>query len=44
VNSGAGWGEWIERPDGGELVSINPSDGSAMAGVRMAGGGQLAKP
>ena len=37
VNSGAGWGEWIERPDGGELVSINPSDGSAMAGVRMAG-------
>ncbi|MGO9095859.1 MAG: aldehyde dehydrogenase family protein [Bryobacteraceae bacterium] len=37
VNSGAGWGEWIERPDGGELVSINPSDGSAIAGVRMAG-------
>jgi aldehyde dehydrogenase (NAD+) len=37
VNSGAGWGEWIDNPRGGELVSINPSDGSAIATVRMAG-------
>jgi aldehyde dehydrogenase (NAD+) len=37
VNSGAGWGEWIDNPRGGELVSINPSDGSAIAVVRMAG-------
>ena len=37
VNSGACWGEWIENPTGGELVSINPSDGSGIAGVRMAG-------
>jgi aldehyde dehydrogenase (NAD+) len=37
VNSGAGWGEWIHNPRGGELVSINPSDGSAIATVRMAG-------
>jgi aldehyde dehydrogenase (NAD+) len=36
VNSGAGWGEWIDNPRGGELVSINPSDGSAIATVRMA--------
>jgi hypothetical protein len=37
VNSGAGWGEWIDNPCGGELVSVNPSDGSAIATVRMAG-------
>jgi aldehyde dehydrogenase (NAD+) len=37
VNSGAGWGEWIDNPRGGELVSINPSDGSAIATIRMAG-------
>ncbi|MGE5571379.1 MAG: aldehyde dehydrogenase family protein [Rhodospirillales bacterium] len=37
MNSGAGWGEWIERPRGGDLVSINPSDGSEIARVRMAG-------
>ncbi len=37
VNSGAGWGEWVEQPRGGELVSINPSDGSEIAKVRMAG-------
>ncbi|HOQ44546.1 MAG TPA: aldehyde dehydrogenase family protein [Bryobacteraceae bacterium] len=36
INSGAGWGEWIERPRGGDLVSINPSDGSQIARVRMA--------
>ncbi|HEX8985606.1 MAG TPA: aldehyde dehydrogenase family protein [Bryobacteraceae bacterium] len=37
VNSGAGWGEWLERPAGGELVSISPADGSEIARVRMAG-------
>jgi aldehyde dehydrogenase (NAD+) len=37
VNSGAGWGEWIERPSGGELVSVSPVDGSEIARVRMAG-------
>lgn len=36
VNSGACWGEWIENTSGGELVSINPSDGSPIARVRMA--------
>lgn len=36
VNSGAGWGEWVDLPRGGELVSINPSDGSEIARVRMA--------
>jgi aldehyde dehydrogenase (NAD+) len=37
VNSGACWGEWIESPSGGELASVNPSDGSVIAKVRMAG-------
>jgi aldehyde dehydrogenase (NAD+) len=37
INSGAGWGEWAAQPRGGELVSINPSDGSEIARVRMAG-------
>jgi aldehyde dehydrogenase (NAD+) len=37
VNSGAGWGDWIERPSGEELVSISPADGSRLACVRMAG-------
>ena len=37
VNSGAGWGEWIENPQGGELVSVNPSDGSVIAKIAMAG-------
>jgi aldehyde dehydrogenase (NAD+) len=36
VNSGACWGEWIARPSGGELVSINPADGRALARVEMA--------
>jgi aldehyde dehydrogenase (NAD+) len=39
VNSGAGWGEWIAAPQGGELVSTNPADGSPIAKVRMAGPG-----
>ncbi|HVN02985.1 MAG TPA: aldehyde dehydrogenase family protein [Bryobacteraceae bacterium] len=37
VNSGACWGEWIPNPSGGELASLNPSDGSVIARVRMAG-------
>jgi aldehyde dehydrogenase (NAD+) len=37
VNSGAGWGEWIARPSGGEMASISPGDGSELARVRMAG-------
>ncbi len=37
VNSGAGWGEWVDQPRGGELASINPSDGTEIARVRMAG-------
>jgi aldehyde dehydrogenase (NAD+) len=37
VNSGACWGEWIVNPSGGELASVNPSDGSVLAKVRMAG-------
>lgn len=37
VNSGACWGEWIENPSGGELVSYSPGDGSELARVRMAG-------
>ncbi len=36
-NSGACWGEWVERPSGGELASINPATGDAIACVRMAG-------
>ena len=37
VNSGACWGEWIAALSGGELISVNPSDGSELARVRMAG-------
>ena len=33
INSGAGWGEWIEKPSGGELVSFSPGDGSPIASV-----------
>lgn len=36
-NSGACWGEWIERPAGGDLVSISPIDGAELARIRMAG-------
>jgi aldehyde dehydrogenase (NAD+) len=36
VNSGACADEWIENPAGGELESINPTDGSVIARVRMA--------
>ena len=37
VNSGACADEWIPRPAGGELISSNPSDGSVIARVLMAG-------
>jgi aldehyde dehydrogenase (NAD+) len=36
VNSGASWGEWIERPAGGELASHNPADGSELGRVQLA--------
>ncbi len=36
VNSGACWGEWIPSPGGGEMASINPSNGEPIARVRMA--------
>jgi aldehyde dehydrogenase (NAD+) len=39
VNSGACWGEWIENPSGGDLMSINPANGSEIAKVQMAGAG-----
>lgn len=36
VNSGASYGPWIEDPAGALLTSYDPSDGSAIADVRMA--------
>ncbi len=36
VNSGACYGEWIEHPGGGELISYSPIDGSELARVQMA--------
>jgi aldehyde dehydrogenase (NAD+) len=37
VNSGACDGRWIEKPSGGELVSISPIDGKPIATVLQAG-------
>ncbi|PYT27723.1 MAG: aldehyde dehydrogenase family protein [Acidobacteria bacterium] len=37
INSGACWGEWIAKPSGAELASVNPADGSVIARVKMAG-------
>ena len=37
LNSGACHGEWIAAPSGGELESLNPATGEALAKVRMAG-------
>ncbi len=37
VNSGACSDAWIERPSGGELVSISPNDGGEIARVLTAG-------
>ena len=36
LNSGACWGEWIDKPGGAELASISPIDGSEIARVRQA--------
>ncbi len=36
VNSGACGRDWIAQPGGGELASVNPSDGSMIARVKMA--------
>ena len=37
VNSGACYGDWIPNPSGGELESINPATGEALARVLRAG-------
>ncbi len=37
VNSGACHGDWIAEPSGGELISLCPATGEALARVRMAG-------
>jgi aldehyde dehydrogenase (NAD+) len=37
LNSGARGSGWIERPCGGEIASVNPADGSAIARVTLAG-------
>ena len=37
VNSGACFGDWIEKPSGGELEVYTPIDGSKLASVMMAG-------
>jgi len=37
VNSGACGGEWIAALSGGELESLNPADGKAIAKVQLAG-------
>ena len=36
-NSGASGESWIDRPSGGELVSLNPATGEAIARIGMAG-------
>jgi aldehyde dehydrogenase (NAD+) len=38
VNSGAAGGPFIDRPGGGELVSVSPIDGEPIAAVRTASG------
>src|SRR4051812_12109093 len=37
INSGAGFGEWIAKPSGPEVVSINPANGQPLARVIAAG-------
>lgn len=37
INSGASYGPWIEKPTGGELVSISPIDGKPIAKILQAG-------
>jgi aldehyde dehydrogenase (NAD+) len=36
INSGAGWGEWVQDCRGGELISINPATGRELARVEKA--------
>src|SRR5579863_5867470 len=36
VSSGAGFGQWIANPGGGEVTSFNPADGQSLARVTMA--------
>ena len=36
LNSGACWGDWVSQPGGGELISVNPADGTPIARVRTA--------
>jgi aldehyde dehydrogenase (NAD+) len=35
-NSGAGYGQWIAHPDGGEVTSYNPANNQPLARVQMA--------
>ena len=37
TNSGAGFGEWIARPQGPEITSVNPANGQPLARVIAAG-------
>ena len=37
VNSGACYGDWIPNPSGGEIESLNPATGQALAKVMRAG-------
>jgi aldehyde dehydrogenase (NAD+) len=37
LNSGACYGEWIASPSGGELESLNPATGEALAKIKLAG-------
>ncbi len=37
LNSGACSGDWIANPGGGELTSLNPATGEALARIQMAG-------
>jgi aldehyde dehydrogenase (NAD+) len=37
LNSGASYGDWIARPEGAVLESLNPATGEVLARVRMAG-------
>lgn len=36
INSGAGYGQWIDQPGGNEVASLNPANGQPLARVRMA--------
>jgi aldehyde dehydrogenase (NAD+) len=36
TNSGVSWGDWVPKPSGGELVSVNPTTGEPLATVLQA--------